>query len=77
MVHYLAGGGQAAGLGVHAEEHDGVGILVGGEEIAAGGVERESRGVLPWVDTCSTRVSVAWAGSMANTAMLSAPRLEA
>ena len=41
VVQHLAGGGQAAGGGVHAEEHDGVGILVGGEEVAAGGVERE------------------------------------
>jgi hypothetical protein len=34
------GWGQAAGLGVHAEQHDGVGILVGGEEVAAGGFAR-------------------------------------
>src|SRR5271157_2520638 len=41
MLHYLSGRGQATGLRVHAEEHDGVGILVGGEEVAAGGVQRE------------------------------------
>jgi hypothetical protein len=34
------------------------------------------RGVLPWVDTCSTGVSVPFAWSMVKTAMLSWPRFE-
>jgi hypothetical protein len=32
VVHNLAGGGQAAGAGVYAEQHDGVGASIGSVE---------------------------------------------
>src|SRR5712691_10483285 len=37
----LAGRAQPAGLGVDAEHHDRVGLLVGRQEVAAGGLDRE------------------------------------
>ena len=42
--------GEAAGGGVDAEDDDGVGILVGGEEEVARGSMANMRGVLPNVD---------------------------
>ena len=40
-LKFLAGRGQSAGLGVDAEDHDGIGVLVFGEKEVSCGIDGE------------------------------------
>ena len=73
----LAGRRQLAGRRVHLENNDVVGVLVGGEQVAAGRVDGEvARRLVPAWERARPRSAFRSLGSTRNTAMLSWPRFD-